>query len=194
MVKNYGIFSHALRQFASISLAEFILMTMITMLLTSVIYIFFVKIKGRKINVSDVFAILSLAVYINILLQLTLLGRRDGSRIGVRLNPFEFFGGSSDFSALSLMYAFLNVLLFIPYGFIVAILPVIKKLKNIYVFLVVTLVSFGTSMIIEVIQLMTERGYYEIEDLICNTLGGILGVFFFIIIKGFLTEKGWLEG
>ena len=46
----------------------------------------------------------------------------------------------------------------------------------------VTLISLIASLIIEVTQLLTGRGYYEVQDLVTNTLGGLCGWLIFAII------------
>ncbi|WP_276399878.1 VanZ family protein [Halalkalibacterium halodurans] len=34
-----------------------------------------------------------------------------------------------------------------------------------------------TSLLIEVVQFITRRGYFDIDDIILNTVGGLLGIF-----------------
>lgn len=58
-----------------------------------------------------------------------------------------------------------NLLLFIPYG---AMLPLIwKRSWNSFI---CVLVGALTSAGIELIQLLTQRGYFQIDDIVVNTL------------------------
>ncbi len=69
-----------------------------------------------------------------------------------------------------------NVLGFIPYGFI---LPVIfYGLRNGFL---ITMSGFGLSLCIETIQLVTKVGCFDVDDLILNTLGAMLGYLAFAI-------------
>ena len=63
-----------------------------------------------------------------------------------------------------------NVLGFVPYGFI---LPVITgKMRNSFF---IILSGFVISLTIEVIQLITKVGCFDVDDMILNTLGAALG-------------------
>lgn len=79
-----------------------------------------------------------------------------------------------------------NIILFLPFGFL---LPIIRKdcpLKK------VTYYSFSFSLCIEVLQLismiMTNNSgrCFDIDDIIANTIGGIVGFYFCIISKRLL--------
>jgi glycopeptide antibiotics resistance protein len=75
-------------------------------------------------------------------------------------------------------YAYENVFLFIPFGFLWG--GVVKKKKSV---LKVSFISFLTSLTIEVTQLMTGRGYFQISDLITNTFGGFIGVVAYCLVS-----------
>ncbi len=63
-----------------------------------------------------------------------------------------------------------NVIGFLPLG---AILPVLKG--SMRRFWKVALLSFEFSALIEVTQLITKVGCFDVDDIILNTLGGMLG-------------------
>lgn len=79
-----------------------------------------------------------------------------------------------------------NVLVFMPVGFLV---PIIKK-KRVYFFRILR-VSFGISLFIEVVQLIFRIGVFDVDDLIMNTLGGILGYVAFKTTQG--CYRRWLR-
>lgn len=63
-----------------------------------------------------------------------------------------------------------NVVGFLPFG---AILPVLKR--NMRSFWKILLLSFEFSAMIEVTQLLTRLGSFDVDDIILNTAGGVLG-------------------
>ena len=73
-------------------------------------------------------------------------------------------------------------MLFVPYGFVISLFSFVNERKIGIQFLLVLLLSFIASMSIECIQLITQRGYYETQDLLFNTLGGVIGWILFTII------------
>jgi glycopeptide antibiotics resistance protein len=65
-----------------------------------------------------------------------------------------------------------NIIGFIPFG---VILPLLSK--RVFKFNTVILLTFCLSLTYEVLQLVFEFGSFDVDDLILNTLGGILGYF-----------------
>ena len=68
-----------------------------------------------------------------------------------------------------------NVLLFVPLGFLIPLL--FKKKNKIFN---IALYGFYASLAIEFIQLFTPINLTDIDDIIFNTLGAVLGFFIFI--------------
>ncbi|MBD8069577.1 VanZ family protein [Bacillus sp. PS06] len=63
-----------------------------------------------------------------------------------------------------------NVIGFVPFGFLLPLLfRNFRSLKN------VTFATFCLSLLFEVLQLIFRFGSFDIDDLILNTLGGMLG-------------------
>jgi len=65
-----------------------------------------------------------------------------------------------------------NIIGFMPFGFI---LPVLSK--RFFKFKTITLATFSLSLTYETLQLLFGFGSFDVDDLILNTLGGILGYF-----------------
>ncbi len=63
-----------------------------------------------------------------------------------------------------------NILLLIPLGYLA---PLLKK--NIDRWWKTVILGVGVSLLIEIIQLMTHRGYFDIDDVILNSLGCWIG-------------------
>lgn len=78
-----------------------------------------------------------------------------------------------------------NILAFMPFGFC---LPLVSR--HHFKFVATTLYTFGLSLTIELIQLVSKVGSCDVDDLILNTLGGILGyIIFYIYVKMFGNNK-----
>ena len=72
-----------------------------------------------------------------------------------------------------------NVLGFMPYGFV---LPVINRRMRNGFFIILS--GFSISLTVEVIQLITRAGCFDVDDLILNTLGVLFGYLSFWICNG----------
>ena len=78
-----------------------------------------------------------------------------------------------------------NMLMFVPLGFL---LPVVfKNFRSVFK---TTILGFLFSFSIEVIQYFIGRSA-DIDDLILNTLGGIIGYGIFILFNKCLQRKNW---
>lgn len=65
---------------------------------------------------------------------------------------------------------FLNVAVFLPFGGLLALtFPALRRLPRI------AGLSFAFSLCIECLQLLFRRGVFDADDLLCNTVGGLLG-------------------
>lgn len=123
-----------------------------------------------------------LCLYLSYLMSLTLSGREAGSR-AVKVN-LEIFGTWSDDGSLS-AFALENVLLFIPFGLMVPLMNrFFKKWWNL------VLAAFVSSMFIELTQILTGRGFFEIDDILLNTGGAIIGyIVFWVIYHSYIAFK-----
>ncbi len=74
----------------------------------------------------------------------------------------------------------LNVLLFLPFGFgLTGYLLQRKHMGGVSVLGLVFLISFGSSSIIEVLQIFQPGRYPSLYDVFSNSAGGVLGYFFY---------------
>ena len=72
-----------------------------------------------------------------------------------------------------------NVIAFAPFGFL---LPILKE--NYRNFFVITFISMFFSLSIELIQLTTRVGIFDVDDILLNTVGGVLGYIIFLVFNG----------
>ncbi len=71
-----------------------------------------------------------------------------------------------------------NVLAFMPFGFLLP--KVFIKSKRI---LLISLLSFELSLFAETLQLIFKLGCFDVDDLLLNTIGGILGFLFLWMVE-----------
>lgn len=109
-------------------------------------------------------------LYLTLVAFITFFSRESGSRIGIDLALFSTWGNNARNHA----YVVENVLLFLPYGFLLAhaFPPCRHPARNL-------VVCFLSSLTIETVQLLTGRGYFQVDDILTNVLGGGLGVALF---------------
>lgn len=68
-----------------------------------------------------------------------------------------------------------NIIIFIPLGFVI---PIASKYRS---FIAATVYSFVLSLFVEIFQLITRIGSFDVDDLLLNTIGGSIGYIVFII-------------
>lgn len=76
-----------------------------------------------------------------------------------------------------------NVILFVPLGFFI---PLLFNKKNRVS--IILLYGFSTSLLIELIQLITAQNITDIDDIIFNTLGAVLGFYIYNIFYNFIEK------
>lgn len=84
-----------------------------------------------------------------------------------------------------------NLILFIPYSVMVAILRRQKstvKAKPLNLLCFVTCWCFVSSLLIELTQLMLRAGTFQLADLFYNTLGGVIGCLVYIIYRAIRSK------
>ncbi|MBP3351055.1 MAG: VanZ family protein [Lachnospiraceae bacterium] len=122
------------------------------------------KTKGKE--ALPVWSTVSFWTYLALVIMITFLSRESGDSTGVDLE----LGASLRINARNNALVLENVLLFVPYGFCYCWW---EKGKGI--FFNSFMVGFVTSLIIEGMQLVTGRGIFQLDDIIMNTLGCMLG-------------------
>lgn len=136
--------------------------------------IIFFKEKINKILFAASVILFSL-VYLYLVLQITVFGRNelDGGRselipfLSYYMLPVVGWRGWGVYIFYGLVG---NVILFVPVGMLTALLPKVK-----HKYLLSGIVGFVFSLAIEITQYCTMLGTFEIDDLIHNTWGAVIG-------------------
>ena len=91
-------------------------------------------------------------------------------------------------SSAIIAQAYMNLMLFVPMGYLLPyVFSWFRKRPRVRPVLTCLAVSF----FIENLQLMTRRGFYDADDLICNVLGGLIGQYLFIAVAYVVTHPRW---
>ena len=72
-----------------------------------------------------------------------------------------------------------NIVVFMPVGMFLPSL--FSRCRNI---LFTTILSFEISLCVELVQLITRVGSFDVDDLLLNTLGGVCGIILYSIYRG----------
>lgn len=120
--------------------------------------------------------LMAFSLYLMIILVITFFSREDGSRSrAIDLQLFSTWGINTRNNA----FVVENVLLFIPYGFVCPwAFPWLRGFfRNAFA-------AFVTSLGVETFQLITGRGFFQIDDILTNVLGAIIGYVIYSLITG----------
>lgn len=105
-------------------------------------------------------------IYLSVMLVITFLSRESGNSKGVDLELFSTWGINDRNNA----YVIENILLFVPFGFLGS--WAFEKMRRFFLCLAT---GAFTSLCIESLQLVTGRGFFQIDDILTNTLGAVIG-------------------
>ena len=83
---------------------------------------------------------------------------------------------------------YMNVMLFVPMGYL---LPYLSDWFRAKVSCRPVLACFAVSLLIENAQLIAKRGFYDLDDLVSNTAGGLIGQLLFISAAYVVTHPDW---
>lgn len=117
-----------------------------------------------------------LLFYIHLLIDTVFLAR--DARRSINLVPFDMIT-EQGFS----LNVWGNMLMFIPLGLYVA------NLMKPFRFWNVLGAIAGTSLGIEILQYIFKRGASDIDDLLLNTAGGLIGIFIYFVFKLLFKSK-----
>lgn len=127
--------------------------------------------EGERFPKGQAMALLLLLCYLGGLAAITFMNREDGVQTGVQLRPFlAFWEAWNSFTLQIWLNPLLNIAMYLPLG---VLLPLAEKPFRRWYWTLTA--GAGTSLVIEMLQYILGRGQADVDDLICNILGGMLG-------------------
>lgn len=107
-----------------------------------------------------------LVVYGITLLKLAFFSREPGSRTTVSTHLFDTWGTTMQAHAFFIE----NILMFIPFGILIPV--AFSRMRG---FVRCTTAAFTCSVLLEGMQFITGRGFCELDDIVTNTVGAVIG-------------------
>lgn len=125
----------------------------------------------KKINFKQLILVALFIGYIVFVCELTIFGRGSSHFMQMNLQPFSgYIDAWKKYSLRDLQNCIFNILMFVPLGVFLPLL--FSKFKLFKWLLPVVMIA---TLSIESYQTLTGAGIFELDDLINNSLGGIIG-------------------
>ena len=134
----------------------------------------------KKVRTRQAIGTSLLVSYWSVVLQLTILSRAPGTRFRIDLRPFATLGSAGR----SWLYALENIAMLVPFGILLPFLS--RRFAN---WKRMAVCSFLYSLLIEITQLVTHRGFFQTDDLLLNTVGGVMGYAVFSAFQAWCRKK-----
>lgn len=161
------------QQLSGISVERLVLISMALVVVLNVLLFLYEFVLGRKLGFWKRAWLSLLVVYCCFMYMITVEKREPGSRNAVRIDLYFGSLRGTYLDVMQAVFCILNVVFFVPLGALFSWIG--KKGNPVWMLTKITVLSFASSLLIETWQLVTQRGYFELTDLITNTLGGFLG-------------------
>ncbi len=159
-------------EFRNVSVINLIIFSLIGAGFVHMGCLIYVKVKKNSISLSTELIIDFLISYTIFIAQVTLLSRGLEEQVRVFDTKLLWIDKSMDQNMTNL----LNIILFIPFGILISGIRM-NKFSVRKIILVINY-CFLTSLLIESTQYITKRGYFEIDDIEANIVGGLTGSIF----------------
>ena len=148
------------------------------MLLAALCVLFVLLFIHKKINVTQLVASLAFSAYAVFVLYYTVLGRYSQEEYTFQIYIYKSYKYLiDDFGPHSLRQVILNIVMLIPFGFL---MPIVIKAKRKY--LITLLSAFALILFIESLQLIMQCGTFEVDDIFNNLLGTVIGVLIYALV------------
>ena len=141
--------------------------------------------KRHKFNKAQCFAAILLSLYIVVLLYFTVTGRYSHEEYEYKINFFTSYRWFFKYNGEQVLRQLLiNLVMIMPVGFL---LPVVIKAK--YKYLITMALSLLLTVFIETMQLITKCGSFEIDDIINNFVGAVLGMLIYMMLNNIIQKR-----
>lgn len=147
---------------------------------TIVLYVFAISIINKKVK--EIHITILAALYFSLVILLSFF-KMTSNFYGLNLNPFSIITDFKEYFTHTLVLVIANAFLYFPLGAFVKF-----KIKHSNYSLLIGFLLYV--LVIETMQYILHRGIFDINDIILNTLGFIIGVWFSdFVIKFHMQRK-----
>ena len=164
--------------------SSFVLLTLLVLLACSVLLIALYSMIRNFQNLNKP-ALVLFILYMLALSYITLFSREEGHSRAILLRFDSISEAISKHSLEPLRHVFLNAIMFIPIGFF---LPLIDH-DNLNHFMYVGPMGLMITTLIEATQMFLKIGQCDIEDIVANTLGALLGLVAYKVFRIFVPRE-----
>ena len=133
-------------------------------------------VQGRRLTVRTVAYCAALSLYCTFVVAVTLLGRSPGLVSDASQHPLAMTYANEVEHLIDVAY---NAMLFAPLGLLLAVRQ--GPLASMAIVVLATVA-------IEVVQLQTGRGLFEVSDIVGNVAGGVVGVCCALLVRRVLVR------
>lgn len=156
----------------------------ITCVISAIMYVVNRFTKKNISNICYRLSVVVLIAYIAALLYVTILSRSPSDQKKFYLIPLgDIISIINQKRFRDLEYLALNIVMFIPFGFLGRY--IIRTPHNI----VIIGLGFSISVMIEIVQYITFRGAFDINDIIYNSIGTVIGLYIMEYCKKRRSKK-----
>ena len=140
--------------------------------------------KHSIINKIQRNSIILLSSYTVALLYFTVFGRYSQSYYRYEIDVFASYRKLfENFDTYVFKQIILNLLMLIPVGFLLCVI-----IKSKFKYLWAMVISFILTVLVEVLQFVSRCGTFEVDDLINNMIGAVIGIAIYAVLKS-LNKK-----
>lgn len=141
-------------------------------------------VRFQNSSVWQTLTVIAFVISIVLIVMVTLVYRQTGGDKGFSMIPFSSFEIARIHSDVY-QEVMLNVVLFFPVGLTMPF--VINRITD-HPVIITIISSCILSVLIEIFQYLFNRGYAEIDDVIFNALGVVVGSVSFLVYKRFFQK------
>lgn len=163
---------------------SFVLLTLLILLATAVLLLSLFNLlrNFQRIN-KPVFILFVL--YMMMVAYITLFSRSEGHSKAILLRFDSIRAAIGQHSLEPLHHVFLNAIMFVPIGFL---LPMMDP-DNLDHFMYIGPLGLMLTTLIEATQMFLQIGQCDLEDIVANTLGALIGLIIFKILKPWIVKR-----
>ena len=141
--------------------------------------------KKHKFNKLQCGAAILLSLYIVVLLYFTVTGRYSHEEYEYKINFFTSYRWFFEHNGEQVLRQLLiNLFMLVPVGFL---LPIVINTKHKY--LITMALSLLLTVFIETMQLITKCGSFEVDDIINNFVGAVLGMLIYMMLNNIIQKR-----
>lgn len=141
--------------------------------------------KKHKFNKLQCGAAILLSLYIVVLLYFTVTGRYSHEEYEYKINFFTSYRWFFEHNGEQVLRQLLiNLVMLMPVGFL---LPAVINAKHKY--LITLALSLLLTVFIETMQLITKCGAFEVDDIINNFVGAVLGMLIYMLFSRIIQNR-----